>query len=55
MQAVTGRGRNQAKWAAVERRLKENLAMADIAKLCDVGIATVYRIRAELNNKSISE
>ncbi|QPH46409.1 recombinase family protein (plasmid) [Pseudomonas fulva] len=52
---VGGRGRNQAKWAAVERRLKENLAMADIAKLCDVGIATVYRIRAEVNKKSISE
>lgn len=51
---VGGRGRNQEKWAAIERRLKENLAMADIAKLCDVGIATVYRVRAELNNKSIS-
>ncbi|MBA6062147.1 MULTISPECIES: recombinase family protein [Pseudomonas] len=52
---VGGKGRNRAKWAAVERRLRENLSMADIAKLCDVGIATVYRIRAELNNKSISE
>ncbi len=52
---VGGRGRNVAKWAAIEKRLKENLAMGDIAKLCDVGIATVYRVRAELNKKSISE
>ncbi|WP_223216170.1 recombinase family protein [Pseudomonas savastanoi] len=51
---VGGKGRNQAKWIAVEKRLNENLALADVAKLCDVGIATVYRVRAELNKKSIS-
>jgi DNA invertase Pin-like site-specific DNA recombinase len=51
---VGGKGRNQAKWIAIEKRLNENLSLADVAKLCDVGIATVYRVRAEVNKKSIS-
>jgi len=51
---VGGKGRNLAKWAAIEKRLNENLTLADVAKLCDVGIATVYRVRAELNKKTIS-
>lgn len=43
---VGGKGRNLTKWAAIQKRLSENLTVADIAKLCDVGIATVYRVKA---------
>lgn len=45
----TGKGRNQAKWDKVAGLLKRNgNTVEEIAKLADVGIATVYRIKREL-------
>jgi DNA invertase Pin-like site-specific DNA recombinase len=45
----TGKGRNQAKWERVSGLLKRNGNTVDeIAKIADVGVATVYRIKREL-------
>jgi DNA invertase Pin-like site-specific DNA recombinase len=45
----TGKGRNQAKWDKVAGLLKRNgNTVEEVAKLADVGIATVYRIKREL-------
>jgi DNA invertase Pin-like site-specific DNA recombinase len=45
----TGKGRNQAKWGKVAGLLKRNgNTVEEIAKIADVGIATVYRIKREL-------
>ncbi|WP_371234759.1 recombinase family protein [Pseudomonas sp. QE6] len=47
---VGGKGRNQEKWSKVADLLKRNgNTMEEIAKLADVGIATVYRIKKELS------
>lgn len=47
---VGGKGRNQKKWEQVADLLKRNgNTMEEIAKLADVGIATVYRIKKELS------
>lgn len=47
---VGGKGRNQEKWNKVADLLKRNgNTMEEIAKLADVGIATVYRIKRELS------
>jgi DNA invertase Pin-like site-specific DNA recombinase len=44
-----GKGRNQAKWDKVSSLLKRNgNTVEEIAKIADVGIATVYRIKREL-------
>ena len=44
-----GKGRNQAKWDKVAGLLKRNGNTAEeVAKIADVGIATVYRIKKEL-------
>ncbi|WP_415770288.1 recombinase family protein [Pseudomonas sp. LB3P38] len=44
-----GKGRNQAKWGKVVGLLKRNgNTVEEIAKIADVGIATVYRIKREL-------
>jgi DNA invertase Pin-like site-specific DNA recombinase len=44
-----GKGRNQVKWDKVAGLLKRNGNTVDeIAKIADVGIATVYRIKREL-------
>ena len=44
-----GKGRNQAKWDKVAGLLKRNgNTVEEIAKIADVGIATVYRIKREL-------
>lgn len=46
---VGGKGRNQEKWKKVADLLKRNgNTMEEIAKLADVGVATVYRIKKEL-------
>lgn len=46
---VGGKGRNQKKWDQVAGLLKRNgNTMEEIAKLADVGIATVYRIKKEM-------
>ena len=46
---VGGKGRNKKKWDQVADLLKRNgNTMEEIAKLADVGIATVYRIKKEL-------
>lgn len=46
---VGGKGRNQKKWDQVADLLRRNgNTMEEIAKLADVGIATVYRIKKEL-------
>lgn len=46
---VGGKGRNQKKWDQVADLLKRNgNTMEEVAKLADVGIATVYRIKKEL-------
>jgi DNA invertase Pin-like site-specific DNA recombinase len=46
----TGKGRNQAKWDKVAGLLKRNgNTVEEIAKIADVGIATVYRIKRELS------
>jgi DNA invertase Pin-like site-specific DNA recombinase len=45
----TGKGRNQSKWNKVASLLKRNgNTVEEIAKIADVGIATVYRIKREL-------
>jgi DNA invertase Pin-like site-specific DNA recombinase len=45
----TGKGRNQVKWDKVADLLKRNgNTVEEIAKIADVGIATVYRIKKEL-------
>ncbi|MHB2082331.1 recombinase family protein [Pseudomonas asiatica] len=45
----TGKGRNRVKWEKVADLLKRNGNTVDeIAKIADVGIATVYRIKREL-------
>jgi len=45
----TGKGRNQVKWDKVASLLKRNGNTAEeIAKIADVGVATVYRIKREL-------
>lgn len=44
-----GKGRNQVKWDKVAGLLKRNgNTVEEIAKIADVGIATVYRIKREL-------
>jgi DNA invertase Pin-like site-specific DNA recombinase len=44
-----GKGRNQAKWDKVAGLLKRNgNTVEEVAKIADVGIATVYRIKREL-------
>jgi len=46
----TGKAKNQAKWEEVRKHLgNEKLKKHEIAKLCGVGIATVYRIQKELS------
>ena len=46
---VGGKGRNQKKWDQVADLLKRNgNTIEEIAKLADVGVATVYRIKKEL-------
>lgn len=45
----SGKGRNQAKWDKVAGLLKRNgNTVEEVAKIADVGIATVYRIKREL-------
>jgi DNA invertase Pin-like site-specific DNA recombinase len=45
----TGKGRNQAKWDKVADLLKRNgNTVEEVAKIADVGVATVYRIKKEL-------
>lgn len=44
-----GKGRNRAKWDKVESLLKRNgNTVEEIAKIAEVGVATVYRIKREL-------
>lgn len=46
---VGGKGRNQKKWDQVAALLKRNgNTMEEIAKLAEVGVATVYRIKKEI-------
>jgi DNA invertase Pin-like site-specific DNA recombinase len=46
---VGGKGRNQKKWDQVTDLLRRNgNTMEEVAKLADVGIATVYRIKKEM-------
>lgn len=47
----TGKGRNVAKWEAVQRIMQKHPKMSagDIATLAKCGVATVYRIRQELS------
>lgn len=46
----TGKAKNQAKWEEVRKYLgNEKLKKHEIAKLCGVGVATVYRIQKELS------
>jgi DNA invertase Pin-like site-specific DNA recombinase len=46
----TGKGRNAAKWRAVQSLMQEHPTMSadKIAKLADCGVATVYRIKREI-------
>ena len=45
----TGKARNQVKWDKVSDLLKRNgNTVEEVAKIADVGIATVYRIKREL-------
>lgn len=47
---VGGKGRNQEKWNYIAKLLKSNgNTMEEIAKLAEVGVATVYRIKRELS------
>ena len=47
---VGGKGRNQKKWDQVVALLKRNgNTMEEIAKLAEVGVATVYRIKKEIS------
>lgn len=46
---VGGKGRNQKKWDQVAALLKrDGIKMEEIAKLAEVGVATVYRIKKEM-------
>jgi len=47
----TGKGRNVAKWEAVQRLMDKHPKMSadDVATLAKCGVATVYRIRRELS------
>jgi DNA invertase Pin-like site-specific DNA recombinase len=47
----TGKGRNVAKWEAVQRIMSKHPKMSadDIATLAKCGVATVYRIRREVS------
>ncbi len=47
----TGKGRNVAKWEAVQRLMSKHPKMSadDIATLAKCGVATVYRIRREVS------
>jgi DNA invertase Pin-like site-specific DNA recombinase len=47
----TGKGRNIAKWEAVQTVMGKHPTMnaGDVAKLAGCGVATVYRIKRELN------
>ncbi|MBO2890239.1 recombinase family protein [Pseudomonas asiatica] len=50
---VGGKGRNQRKWDQVADLLKRNgNTMEEIAKLAEVGVATVYRIKKEISSKA---
>lgn len=50
---VGGKGRNQKKWDQVAALLKRNgNTMEEIAKLAEVGVATVYRIKKEISSKA---
>ncbi|MND37627.1 DNA-invertase hin [compost metagenome] len=52
---VGGKGRNQKKWDQVADLLKrDGFKMEEIAKIADVGVATVYRIKRELSQPSSS-
>ena len=44
-----GKGRNAAKWAAVQSLMRKHPTMSadEIAKLAECGVATVYRIKKE--------
>lgn len=45
----TGKSRNQVKWNNIAALLQRNSnTVEDIAKLTDVGVATIYRIKREL-------
>lgn len=45
----TGKGRNKVKWDKVAELLKRNGNTAEeVAKIADVGVATVYRIKKEM-------
>lgn len=45
---VGGKARNEEKWALVRKHLKNpTLTVEQVAKLCGVGVATVYRIKRE--------
>lgn len=47
---VGGKGRDQKKWEKVANLLKrDGFKMDEIAKIADVGVATVYRIKRELS------
>jgi len=46
---ATGKKRNTAKWEQIKGYLvKGGNTMEEIAKLCDVGVATVYRVKKEM-------
>lgn len=47
----TGKGKNVAKWEAVQRLMEKHPKMSadDVATLAKCGVATVYRIRRELS------
>lgn len=48
---VGGKTRNHAKWTEIKKHLENpTLTMEQIAKLCDVGVATVYRAKASLSD-----
>jgi|GEM_PF-224668 len=50
---ATGKRPNQAKHNAIKKHLKAgNLTKEDIAKLCDVGIATVYRVAKSMTSET---
>ena len=45
---ATGKKRNAAKWEQIKGYLaKGGNTMEEVAKLCDVGVATVYRVKKE--------
>ncbi|MFS0828718.1 recombinase family protein [Pseudomonas phoenicis] len=46
---VGGKGRNQKKWGQVSALLKrDGIKIEEIAKLAEVGVATVYRIKKDM-------